>query len=69
MDRHILPNDGISIDLDRRIDDRIGADLHVIIDERARRIDERDALRHERFAFAAPHDMVDPGQVLPGVDS
>src|SRR5213593_255400 len=58
-DRHILADDRISIDLYRRINDRIGPDLDVLIDEGALRIENRNALRHERFAFPAPHEAID----------
>ena len=62
-------DDRLPFDRDPGVDDGVGADLHIAIDERGRGIFNRHAGRHERGHFRLAHDAADRSQLGAAVDA
>src|SRR5438552_605485 len=69
MDCNLFADDARAMNLHRRIDDRIRADLDIGIDESALGIDDRDTFRHQFFTLTPSHHAIDRRKFLAGVDS
>src|ERR1051326_887087 len=68
MDRHIITDDGMTINLHRGINRGIGSDLNIRVDESGVRIDYRYASRHQSFTFSSAHHSINLRQFLPRID-
>src|SRR5262245_1187927 len=64
-----LADDRVSLETDARMNDGVGSDFDVSVDERRRRVLERDAGGHQRCSFRLPDDAADLGQFGPAVDA
>ncbi len=60
---------GLPLDMHARVNHRVGADDHVVVDVGRRGIFDRDARRHELFVFFLSHDSARLCQFRPAVDA
>ena len=69
MDLAAAADDGASLERDARMNDRVGSDLDVPIDERRCRIFQRDTGGHERCRLGVANDTADLCQFGAAVDA